>query len=109
ANVSFQTDRLRRDQRALCCAPRAVSLGPLSLLDHACSAPQSTRSSRAELFLIHRTRVRFRLWLGGAVALSLRFARRSVPPPLHFRPPTADRSGLHNHGHWLHGRIPLNH
>ena len=39
----------RRDQRGLCSAPRATGLGPASLLDHACSAPQSPRSSRAEL------------------------------------------------------------
>jgi len=35
----------------------------------------------------------FRLRIGGGVALWLRFARRSPPPPLHFpRSPTADRS-----------------
>ena len=39
----------RRDQRVLCCAPRASGLAPDTLLDHACSVPQNPRSSRAEL------------------------------------------------------------
>ena len=76
----------------------------LPSLDRARSATQSPRSSRVELSRFTRTCVRFRLWLGGAVALWLRFARRSAPPPLHFRPPPADRSGWYYSGPRPQGR-----
>ncbi|MCG3148932.1 MAG: hypothetical protein PCFJNLEI_02384 [Verrucomicrobiae bacterium] len=36
-----------RDQRELGCAARASGRGPVSLLDHACSAPPNSHSSRA--------------------------------------------------------------
>jgi len=39
---------LRRDQRAVCCASRAAGR-PCLPLDHARSAPQTARSSRASI------------------------------------------------------------
>jgi len=73
----------RRDQRAVCFAPRAESR-PFRPSDPARSASQSVRSSRAAFALTARA-AGFRLRLGGG-----RYA------PLHFsRSPTADRSQMH--------------
>src|SRR5207302_10312506 len=79
---------IRRDQRALCCAPRAARR-PCPPLDRARSATLRARSSRAAISSAAAA-VGFRLGSAAGVAPRLRFARRSSPPstPL---PPTADR------------------
>ena len=88
----FQIDRIRRDQRAVCLAARAVRR-PCPPLDDARSASQTARSSRACMVQDRRS--------GGLPSAARRRALRSgfVPLnaplrlPLHLpRSPTADRS-----------------
>ena len=85
------TTRIRRDQRAVCCAPRAARR-PVSLSPTPVPLRKTARSSRAAM-VFAATAVGFRLRLGAGVVLRLRSARRSSPPLLHLpRSPTADRS-----------------
>ena len=88
----FQTDRIRRDQRAVCFAARAVRR-PCPPFDDARSASQIARSSRACMVQDRRS--------GGLPSAARRRALRSgydslnasLRSPLHFfRSPTTDRS-----------------
>jgi hypothetical protein len=73
----------RRDQRTVCCAAQA-SGRPCAVLDHACSAAQTERSSRASIGTWPQER-RASVWGSAAgVALRLRFAKPPSPPALHF-------------------------
>ena len=80
---------IRRDQRVLCFAARAFGR-PFSPLDHARSASQSPRSSRAAMDWPHQRQASV---CGSAAALRSGFVPAVSPPALHFpRSPTADRS-----------------
>jgi len=76
----------RRDQRAVCCAPRAARR-PVTLSTTPVPLRKTARSSRAT-FVLAASAAAFRLRLGGGVALRLRSSRLSVSTPLF---PLADR------------------
>ena len=82
----------RRDQRPVCCAPRATGR-PCLPLNHARSASQTARSSRAAFYNVPQER-RASV-CGSAAALRSGCISLFAPlrPPLHFpRSPTTDRS-----------------
>jgi hypothetical protein len=81
----------RRDQRAVCFAPRVAGRS------YAYRPEPFRFANRALVTSGHpysaAIAAGFRLWLGSGVALRLRSAKRFSPPPLHLpRSPTADRS-----------------
>jgi len=83
----------RRDQRAVCSAPRAGGR-PCPPLDHARPTPQTARSSRVGIRRNAASAAGFRLRLGGGT-LCFGFISlcASFRPPLHFpHSPTTDRS-----------------
>jgi len=91
SRVCAQHDGPRRDQRAICAAPRA-SGRPCCPFDLARSAAQIARSSRTQLNCAAGA-AGFRQRTAGGVSLRLRSARRSSPlsAPLSRRPQTEAR------------------
>ena len=91
----------RRDQRALCFAPRSSGC-PCPPLNHARSTAQSAPSSRAAMEWPHQ---RLASVCGSAAALRSGFVslNASLRSPLHFpRSPTADRSLVNSEEFYLH-------
>ena len=70
--------RTRRDQRAVCFSARAFGR-PFPPLDHAPSASQTARSSRASIRKVPHERLASVCGSAAGVALRLRFAMRSPP------------------------------
>jgi hypothetical protein len=86
AGKKFPKYFTRRDQRAVCCAPRAVRR-PVTPSTTPVPLRKTARSSRAAIVLA-ATAAAFRLRLGSGVSLRLHSSRLSVSAPLS---PLADR------------------
>ena len=80
----------RRDQRTFRFTPQAW-WSPRFPYNHACSASQKMRSSRAGIGRLPQQAAGFRLWPGGGVALRLHSAKRCSPPSAPLSPPADHR------------------
>ena len=89
AGKKFPKYFIRRDQRAVCCASRAVRR-PVTPSTPPVPLRKTARSSRAAMDWPHQQRASV---CGSAAALRSAFVPAVSPSPLHFlRSPTADRS-----------------